>query len=254
MATLQVCGTTQDEPGRLSLAMLPYELQVAVFDAAVDTQIIFVGLHSSELFFSKPADVGLALACQLSRARYLKGKKLCRFVRQCFWVDPERDIFYLFEDKLPFSRLALHAERPSVADIRQLVNDSYAHQAIKNVALDLQYLGAHPRFDPVVRVWTLFPSLRTIHILVPKGPLHTPRLSSVSENLVLSPIPSTQIVAAPGHDKELWLAVRYQVKKICTRLLETHNGWDGRYDPEVVGHLTSLRSTGPEVVDAEEIR
>src|SRR5690606_38347063 len=114
------------------------------------------------------------------------------------------------------------------------------------------YLGEHPRHDAIVRIWNLFPSLRTLHILAPKGPPHTPPLLATPETLVLSDIPSNQVVAAPHQDRELWLAVRYQVKKVCARILTTENGWHGRYYPEVVGHLTSLWAAQPESEQEQE--
>ena len=94
----------------------------------------------------------------------------------------------------------------------------------------------------------MFPHLRSIHIFVPKGPPQTPALRSSPETLVLSDIPSKKIVAAPGYDNELWLAVRYQVKKVCARILTTENGWQGRHNPDVVGHCTSLRGTPPPAI------
>ncbi|KAL2176039.1 uncharacterized protein P884DRAFT_261538 [Thermothelomyces heterothallicus CBS 202.75] len=157
------------------------------------------------------------------------------------WLDPDRDIFYLCKDD-PVPR----ANRPTDFESSVLKGDAFDERVVRNVAVDLGYLGEHPRHDAMVRIWHLFPSLRTLHILAPKGPPHTPPLLATPDTLVLSDIPSNQVVAAPHQDRELWLAVRYQVKKVCARILTTENGWHGRYYPEVVGHLTSLWVAQPE--------
>ncbi|KAL2142386.1 hypothetical protein VTI28DRAFT_1217 [Corynascus sepedonium] len=234
-------GATPADPTRPSIANLPYELQVAIFEAAAERQIFFVDIANDVLSFSGPSGKAVGLACQLSREIYLKGKVLKKFGSHAHWLDPERDIFYLRRDD-PVPR----ANRPTDFEYTRLKGDSFDERVVYNVAVDLGYLGEHPRHDAVVRIWNLFPSLRTLHILAPKGPPHTPPLLATPETLILSDIPSNQVVAAPHQDRELWLAVRYQVKKVCARILTTENGWHGRYYPEVVGHLTSLRIEQPE--------
>ncbi|KAL2166280.1 hypothetical protein VTG60DRAFT_2985 [Thermothelomyces hinnuleus] len=235
MSSKHAPGTTPANLNKPSIANLPYELQVAIFEAAVERQIFFVEISNDVLRFSSPSGRAIGLACQLSREIYLKGKVLKMFGNKPHWLDPDRDIFYLWKDD-PVPR----ANRPTDFESSVLRGDAFDERVVRNVAVDLGYLGEHPRHDAIVRIWNLFPSLRTLHILAPKGPPHTPPLLATPETLVLSDIPSNQVVAAPHQDRELWLAVRYQVKKVCARILTTENGWHGRYYPEVVGHLTSL--------------
>ncbi|KAK4157875.1 hypothetical protein C8A00DRAFT_29260 [Chaetomidium leptoderma] len=238
MSNKHAPGATQADSTKPSIATLPYEIQVAIFEAAMDPQVFFMDITNDILTFSRPADKALGLACQLSREIYLKSKTLYEFGDQFHWLDPGRDIFYLSRDD-PVPR----AQRPNYLDIKLPGGDKFDRRVVQNVALDLQYMGHHPRHDAIVRVWTVFPHIRTIHILVPKGPPQTPALQSTPDTLALSAIPSTQVVALPGHDNELWLAVRYQVKKVSTRILDTENGWHGRCTLDVVGHFTSLRGT-----------
>jgi hypothetical protein len=237
MANKHAPGTTQADTTKASIATLPYELQAAIFDAAMEPQVIFMDIVDGSLTFTPPADRTIGHACQLSREIYCKNKKLRVLGKDCVWVDSSRDIFYLRSDD-PIPR----AHRPSERweSTHQLEAPFYL-RAIRNVAIDLQYLGEHPRHDAMVRIWSLFPHMRALHVLVPKGPPQTPALQTTPEGLVLSEIPIAHIVAAPKHDKELWLAVRYQVKKVCSRILTVENGWQGRHMPEVYGHLTSLR-------------
>ncbi len=236
-------GTTTADPSRPSIANLPYEIQAAIFEAAIEPQIFFMDITNAMLTFARPADKALGLTCQLSREIYLRAKTLHRFGPHSHWVDPERDIFYLHKDD-PVPR----APRPNSLETRMPDGEEFDRRVVQNVAVDLEYLGPHPRHDPIVRIWVVFPHLRSIHIFVPKGPPQTPALRSSPETLVLSDIPSKKIVAAPGYDNELWLAVRYQVKKVCARILTTENGWQGRHNPDVVGHCTSLRGTPPPAI------
>jgi hypothetical protein len=231
-------GATQADLTRPSIATLPYEIQVAIFEAAMDPQIFFVDITNNHRTFTRPAAKALGLACLLSREVYIKSKTLHMFGQRYHWVDPDRDIFYLRKDD-PVPR----THRPTDQETNLPRAEGFDASAVRNVAVDLLYLGDHPRHDPVIRLWTLFPEMRAIHVFVPKGPPQTPVPRATPDTLVLSAIPSNQIVAAPGHDRELWLAVRYQVKKVCARILDNENGWRGRVHPEVAGHLTSLRPT-----------
>lgn len=224
-----------------SIADLPYELQTLIFEAAATgPQVIFMEIANDVLTFSPPADVALASTCKVSREHYLQSKKRYRFGAATYWIDPEHDIFYLYKDD-PIPRYG----RPNT-EVRIPRGDEFDPSIIQNVAVDLQYLGHHPRHDAIFRIWSIFPCLKQIHIFVPKAPLQTPALLAKPETLILSVLPPTQVVAAPGHDRELWLAVRYQVKKVCRRVLETDNGWQGRIYPEILGHFTTLlpHSTG----------
>jgi hypothetical protein len=234
-------GATRADPTKPSIATLPYELQVAIFEAAAGPQVIFMDITDDVLTFARPADQGLAQTCQLARQIYVQSRTLRRFGDHAHWIDSERDIFYLYRDDP-----VVHTPRPNSLNTRMPKGETFDSQVIQNVAVDLQYLGVHPRFDPVVRIWIIFPHLRTIHIFVPSGPPQTPTLRSTPETLALSIIPGFQVVAAPGMDKELWYAVRYQIKKVCARILTTENGWHGRSNPDVVGHLTSLSGPLPE--------
>jgi hypothetical protein len=234
-------GATRADQTKPSIATLPYEIQVAILEAAAGPQLIFMGINNDVLTFARPTGQGLAQVCQLARQTYLKSRALHRFGDQAYWIDPEHDIFYLYRDDP-----VIHTPRPNSLDTRLPKGEPFDGHVVQNVAVDLQYLGLHPRFDPVVRIWIIFPNLRTIHVFVPNGPPQTPALRSTPETLVVNTIPGAQIVAAPGMDKELWYAVRYQIKKVCARILTTENGWHGRSNPEVVGHLTSLSGPVPE--------
>ncbi|KAL1842098.1 hypothetical protein VTJ49DRAFT_6080 [Mycothermus thermophilus] len=234
-------GTCPADPGKPSLAALPYELQAAIFEAAAaGPQVIFMDIANNQLTFSPPADQVLSRVCRLSREIYLKGKMLHRFGQRMFWLNRYRDIFYLRSDD-PVPRLL----RPTTQELPPVpVGDAFDRRLVHNVGVDLQYLGHFPRHDAVIRVWSVFPYLTAIHIFVPKGPPRTPALQCAPETLMLSTIPSAQVVAAPGHDKELWLAVRYQIRKVCTRIMASDHGWLGRTLPDVVGHFTSLLDNG----------
>jgi hypothetical protein len=241
----RVSGAKAADPTKLSLAALPFELQALVLEAAVEPQVIFMDVVENVLKFTPPADAALGLACRLSREVYTKNKALHKFGHQTFWLDPEHDIFYLRTDD-PVPRVP----RPS-PDPRLPAIDGVNLKTIRNVAVDLPYLGSHPHLDSVFRILALFPHLTTIHVLVPKGPPGTAPARSTPETLVLSKMPHTQVVAAPGgHDKELFLAVRYQVRKVCARILDIENG--RRLLPEVVGHLASLRDGAVEQEQEEQ--
>jgi hypothetical protein len=230
-------GTTRADPTKASIANLPYEIQVAIFDAAMEPQVIFMDILNGALTFTPPADRTIGQACQLSREIYVKGKTLQQLGKHHVWVDGRRDIFYLRSDD-PIPRAHRPAERWESTPPLQ---EPFYLRVVRNIAVDLQYLGEHPRHDAMIRIWSLFPHMRALHVFVPKGPPQTPALRADPEGLVLSDIPIAHIVAAPKLDNELWLAVRYQVKKVCTRILTVENGWQGRHSPEVYGHLTSLR-------------
>ncbi|KAL2270247.1 hypothetical protein VTJ83DRAFT_2431 [Remersonia thermophila] len=234
-------GTCPADAGKPSLAALPYELQAAIFEAAAaGPQVIFMDIANNQLSFSPPADQVLSRVCRLSREIYLKGKMLHRFGKHRFWINRYRDIFYLRSDD-PVPRLL----RPTTQELPPMPEgEAFDRRLIHNVGVDLQYLGHFPRHDAVIRIWSVFPYLTAIHIFVPKGPPRTPALQCAPETLMLSSIPSAQVVAAPGHDKELWLAVRYQIRKVCTRIMASDHGWLGRTLPEVVGHFTSLLDNG----------
>ncbi|KAK3310721.1 uncharacterized protein B0T15DRAFT_46879 [Chaetomium strumarium] len=229
-------GVTTADPTRPSLAGLPYEIQLLIFEAALGIQVFFVEIANNTLTISRSAGKALGLACRLSRAIYTSERILCQFGDKVHWVDPEGDIFYLYKDderpRIPWSR---------ESDVMpELVDNNIDRAVIRNVAVDLQYLGVHPRFLPLIRIWSLFSSLTTIHIFVPKGPVRTKALAATPDTLLLSDMPKNQIVAAPDADLEHWLAVKYQVIRACNRMLDTEAGWHTRSKPDVVGHLTSL--------------
>ncbi|KAL2019812.1 hypothetical protein VTK56DRAFT_9163 [Thermocarpiscus australiensis] len=235
MATKNAPGTTRADMARPSLASLPYELQLAIFEAATGPQVFFMEIVNNVLTFFGPPYRGLSSACQLSRQVYTKGKRLCAFGSKRYWVNSELDIFFLSRDD------PVGFVRPSVSSVKQLEGDKFKQSVILNVAVDLQYLGEHPRYEAAIRIWLLFTSFETLHVFIPMGPPHTPALKATPETLVLSAVPATQIVAAPSQDRELWLAVKYQLKRVYTKILASENGWNGRPKPDIVGHLTSLR-------------
>lgn len=239
MAPKHVPGATPADTTRPSIARLPYEIQVAIFEAAAQApQIIFMEISAGVMTFSRPAEKALGLVCQLAREVYTKHRTLHKFGDQFHWVDRENDIFYLRRDD-PVPR----AHRPNTQDlVPPPLGHHFDPRVVENVAVDLQYLGEHPRHDAIVRVWAMFRFLKALHIFVPKGPLQSPVPDSTPDSLAVAPIPPAHVVAPPGHDRELWLAVRYQVKKVCARILATDNGWFGRVQPDVVGHLTSVRA------------
>ncbi len=243
MVSKHAPGTTRADPHKPSVAALPYEIQVAIFEAAAGPQVLFCDIINDSLAFTPPADLALAQACHLSRAIFLKSKTLHRFGARAYWINPAADIFYLSRDDP-----VLRTPRPNVLEARPPDGEAFDRRVVRHVAVDLAYLGEHPRYDPLVRIWVVFPHLRAIHVLVPRGPPQTPALHSTPASLLLSDIAGTHVVAAPGMDNELWFAVRYQVKKVCARILTTENGWHGRHNPEVVGHLTGLRWPVPQPV------
>lgn len=236
MTITRAPGTSWDNPNELSLAAFPYELQAAVFKAAVGPQIMFMEIEGDEMKFSDSISKGLALACKLSREYYIRGKSLQRFGQHMSWIDPSRDIFYLHKDDHIF-----RGQRPASPQTVTIPTTGFFNKsAIQNIAVDLQYLGPHPRHEALIRIWTIFPALRSLHVFAPKGEPGTPAVNAQPGTLVLSDMPIRQIVAAPDCANELWLAVRYQIKKVCSRILETEEGWSDRGVPEVFGHLASL--------------
>jgi hypothetical protein len=229
-------GVIIADPTKPSLARVPYEIQLLIFEAALGTQVFFVEIANNTLTISRSAGKALGLTCRLARAIYTNERILCQFGDQVHWVDPKGDIFYVYKDddrpQIPWAR-----EADAMPD---LVDNNIDRRVIRNVAVDLQYLGVHPRFLPLIRIWSIFSSLTTIHIFVPKGPVRTKALEATPDTLLLSDMPKNQIVAAPDADLEHWLAVKYQVIRACTRMLDTEAGWHSRSKPDVVGHLTSL--------------
>jgi hypothetical protein len=236
-------GTTVADPSKPSIANMPYELQVAIIEAATGPQVIFLDIVNDTVSFAPPANMALAMACRLTRQHYLKGKRLHRFGHRAYWIDRDFDIFYLSRDD-PIPRVS----RPNSQSSRPPSGAIFDPRAVHHVAVDLQYLGPHPHYDPLVRIWSVFPHMKAIHVLVPKGPPQTPALQATPATLALSDIAGAHVVAAPGMDRELWFAVRYQVKKMCARILAAENGWHGRYNPDVLGHLTSLAAAASEDV------
>jgi hypothetical protein len=236
-------GVIAGDPSRPGLASLPYELQAAVFEATIRPQIFFLQITNDVLTFSRSADRGIGSACRLSREIYIKSKTLCKFGCNFHWVNPDNDIFYLYKDDG-----VRYGVRNPESMTRPPKGDSFEPSLLRNIAVDLQYLGVHPRHEAANRVWSIFPSLKTLHVFVPSGPPQTPALSVTPEALVLSELRGALVVAAPGLDKELWSAVKYQLKRTFDRILDARNGWNGRVKPDVVGHLTSAR---PKIEEAD---
>ncbi|KAK4128965.1 hypothetical protein N657DRAFT_652511 [Parathielavia appendiculata] len=253
--TRRARGATAAVSEKLTLAALPYELQANIWEAAIEPQIIFMDIVEGRLGITSPADKALARVCSLSREIYTKKKKLLKLGAHSYWVDPDHDIFYFRGDRVPSTWDAI--SRPSAPNhgFGLPTVDGFDRNIIQNVAVDLYYLGSHPREHAIVRLWILFPGIRSLHILVPKGPPGTPVPKLAPETVVLSDIPNLQIVGPPDGDaKELWLAVRYQVKRACNRILSTENGWMGRHLPEVVGHLTDWEpETAGYIVDSRRL-
>ncbi|KAK4105923.1 hypothetical protein N658DRAFT_137755 [Parathielavia hyrcaniae] len=245
--TRRASGAKAAVPGKPSLAALPYELQASIWEAAIEAQMIFMDIAKGRLVITSPADKGLARACSLSREIYTRNKELHRLGENSYWVDQDHDIFYLrSDDRIPGNWDPITRPSAPTHDISLPAVDGIDLDIIHNLAVDLYYLGSHPREHAIVRLWILFPGIRRLHILVPKGPAGTPAPKLTPETVLLSDIPNLQIVGAPDRTgKELWLAVRYQVKRACNRILTTENGWMGRYLPEVVGHLTDVRAVKP---------
>ncbi|KAL2123089.1 hypothetical protein VTJ04DRAFT_3544 [Mycothermus thermophilus] len=235
-------GTCPADPSKPSLADLPYELQAAIFEAAAaGPQVVFVDIANNKLTFTPPADQVLARVCRLSREIYLKDKVLRRVGDHIFWLDSDRDIFYIRSDD-PVPRV--HRAH-TVYDMPRLQwHGPFDKKLVRNVGVDLHYLGDFPRHDAIIRIWSVFPYLNAIHVFVPKGPPRTPAPPATPETLVLSRIPCAQVVAAPGRDKEMWLAVRYQVRKVCDRIMNGEHSPDPRPIPKVIGHFTSLLDNG----------
>ncbi len=133
-----------------------------------------------------------------------------------------------------------------------------------NVAVDLECLGEHPRRDALIRMWTIFPKMKTLHVFAARDPyLDKPRWTP--EDIVLSELPGLRVLSPPGQDRELWWAVKYQLVRFSSypplglipswaldadqepcrtklvRILDAEAGWDGRVPPQVQGHLVHMR-------------
>lgn len=237
MAFLRSPGTTWADATGPSLAGLPYEIQVAIFEAAAAPQIFFVEIADGNVTISGPANRGLALACRLSREIYIKSKTLHRFGRRFLWVDCSRDIFYLYKDD-PIR------PDPSVNTFHRLRGQTFDQHLVRNVGVDLQYVGQEPNPDALVRIRSLFPNLDRIHVFVPYGDSLRPALAATPESLELSRIPIAWVITAPGQDKELWGAVKYQIGRAYRKMLAVRYNVQDPPLLEVVGHFTTLSGEG----------
>lgn len=91
-------GTIRADSQRPSLADLPYEIQVLIFRAASEPQVLFMEIAEKMLKLFRPTDKGVGLACRLSRQIYTQSRTLCRRGNTLHWVDLEQDILYLYRD------------------------------------------------------------------------------------------------------------------------------------------------------------
>ncbi|KAK3362262.1 hypothetical protein B0T25DRAFT_1656 [Lasiosphaeria hispida] len=231
-------GALLAEPSRPSISKLPFEMQTAIFKAASGPQIFFTEITlSGGVEVSRSAFAGLALTCRLARyifTRYRTLYRLCGVDNHTVWrwVDSAHDIYYVTRDRL---QRALLSRQPV------LVHERFTRVMMLNIAADLSFMGEHPRRDAMTRLWNVFPAMRQIHVLVPRGPLRTPVPQWTAETMVLGDLPREQIIAPPGQDPEMWWAVMYQLKRTCGRILETENGFAGRVTPEICGRTAEMR-------------
>ncbi|KAK0624718.1 hypothetical protein B0T17DRAFT_250872 [Bombardia bombarda] len=228
-------GASCADPDKFSLAHLPYEIQKAIFEAATGPQIFFVEATSTGLIVSDPAYKGLAQTCRLSREIFLKYKPtLCKFKGNKCWADLCHDIFYLHADyQSPPHFVSRHSPQSNPFD-------RFDRSMMTNIAVDLHYLGQHPRRDATERLWVIFPSMRKLHVFVPKGPPHTEAPIYTPETLALADLADSAVVAPANQDKELWWAVKYNLKRGCFRI-ESENGSRERNANIVFGHVATTR-------------
>ncbi|KAH8891879.1 hypothetical protein GQ53DRAFT_139285 [Thozetella sp. PMI_491] len=223
-------GLVAMDPTKLSVAHVPYEIQVMIFEAASDLQILFVAIDDKSISLaSDPIQYGLAATCRMARRVFLRGK-----VRALdrYWVDPARDIFYLRDDLMPIRFRYRYLQEAL---------QKYNRDMMLNVAIDLECLGEHPRRDALIRMWTIFPKMKTLHVFAARDPYEDkPKWNP--EDIVLDELPGLRVLSPPGQDRELWWAVKYQLNKTCIRILDAEAGWDGRVPPQVQGHLVHNRS------------
>ena len=85
-------GLVAADKTKLSLAHLPYEIQVMIFDAASSFQIIFVLMEDRKMSVTQPLQAGLSSSCRMGRRIYLRNKVP---LMNRYWVNPENDMFYL---------------------------------------------------------------------------------------------------------------------------------------------------------------
>jgi hypothetical protein len=218
-------GTLQADPSQptTSIANLPYEMQVAIFEAAITPQIFFVEIDDSGLVVLPPTQNGMARACRLSREIYTANKEPRMFGGRRYWVNSEQDMFYLHKDRVPRYDMDYQpgAHFDGIRDIMHII------------AVDLEYLDQHPRREALVRTLTVFRAMKEMCVLVPKGPLRSPTPAWTADNMALERMPDKQVVAAPRQDQELVWAVKYQLKRTCARILSEDNHWLDRATPKV---------------------
>ncbi|KAK0733984.1 hypothetical protein B0T26DRAFT_46941 [Lasiosphaeria miniovina] len=241
-------GTLQHDHARPSLARLPFEIQSMIFEVASGHQVFFVEADDDGLIFMDPNQKVLAHVCRLSREIYTKGKSMCfDTARIPFWVNPREDIFYLHVDRTPPTPQQQHfpyitRRRDAQMGLQQLSLSRDKRSMIQNVAVDLQYMGEYPRRNAAIRLWSLFPSIKMLHLFVPRGPIQSPAPVWTADNLVLQPISSSQIVAPPGQQREMFYTVMYHIKKTFSLIMLADNGANGLTTaPQVCGHVAYIR-------------
>ncbi|KAK4132346.1 hypothetical protein BT67DRAFT_86253 [Trichocladium antarcticum] len=210
---------TKADPTKPSFADFPYEIQAVIFKIAVaDPQVIFIEISNGSIAFQAPSE-SLDTACTLSREIYLQNKSRHQFGNKFIWIEPARDIFYVFKDDYSFIQY-------------------FESHVVQNVALNLEVLITSYEPECVInRTWNHFHATNAIHIFVPDGPpIQIAPLPATPDTLILADIPVCHLVAAREGGLHYWAALKYQTKRGC-RNIASH------FEMGIFGHLTSLRAT-----------
>ncbi|KAK3941071.1 hypothetical protein QBC46DRAFT_259469 [Diplogelasinospora grovesii] len=255
-------GALPEDASKTSLADLPYEMQVAILEAAAGPpQIVFIEIdEANHKRISRPVHAGLAYACRLSRYLYTQNRASSNTEPLGYWLDQDRDIFYMQRD-IAFARFCLPSS--SVAANRDQLPEGlsmffgclcHAAKFMHNIAVDLQFLGSHPRREAMLRLLFQFPLMKELHVLVPRDKDVFPKLAAnAAERLQLGRLHDLRVVHPPNCDKEIWCAVRWHLKKACGFIKDRGRGWPVPEDsdptplvPEILGRLASNTLGMPE--------
>lgn len=232
MTQFRAYGTTKADPTKPSFADFPYETQAAIFKIAVaDPQVVFMEIRNGSIAFQAPSE-SLDMVCTLSREIYLQNKSRYLFGNKFIWIEPARDIFYVFKDDYRFRFGVIELFTPP------LHGEYFENHIVQNVALNLAVLISSDELMSVIsRTWSHFRAMNAIHIFVPDGPpTQIARLPATPDTLILADIPVCHLVAAREGGLHYWAALKYQTKRGC-RNIRPH------FEMDIFGHLTSLRVT-----------
>ncbi|KAM7199321.1 hypothetical protein V8F33_004569 [Rhypophila sp. PSN 637] len=234
-------GATVADPTKRSLGTLPYELQTRIFQAASGPQFFFLNVQNGTLaILSRPAQKGISLACRLAREVYTKDKAFFVIGNKYYWVDSDNDIFYFQDTARPLDYMRWLRRRPHpvpvIADeILENINREFMH----NVAFDFDDFG-YPNSEMWLEryVCPLFPNIKEMHVLIPKGHREMPDPKWTPETLVIQDMPKMEVLRSPTTGvREMWYMIEYHLKKH----MNARGRWAIDEVPVIIPHWASVQ-------------